>query len=45
MGEVRYSSLSLSFPDRAKELFEAAEREAMQRYEMLVMQKEMFEPK
>ena len=45
MGEVRYSSLNRSFPDRAKVLFAAAEKEAAERYEMLVKQKEMYEPK
>ncbi|MCL2124675.1 MAG: thiamine pyrophosphate-dependent enzyme, partial [Oscillospiraceae bacterium] len=45
MGEVRYSSLKLAFPDRAETLFAAAEKEAMERYEMLVKQKEMYEPK
>ena len=45
MGEVRYSSLALSFPDRAKELFKQAEKEAAERYELLLMQKDMFEPK
>ena len=45
MGEVRYSSLSLSFPERAKELFAAAEKEAAERYDLLLKQKDMFEPK
>ena len=45
MGEVRYSSLSLSFPERAEKLFAAAADEAKGRYELLLMQKEMFEPK
>jgi pyruvate-ferredoxin/flavodoxin oxidoreductase len=45
MGEVRYSSLALSFPERAKTLFAAAEKEAAERYEMLVKQQQMFEPK
>jgi len=45
MGEVRYSSLALSFPDRAKKLFAAAEKEAAERYDMLIRQKEMYEPK
>jgi pyruvate-ferredoxin/flavodoxin oxidoreductase len=33
MGEVRYSSLSLTFPDNAKQLFERAEQETKERYE------------
>ena len=45
MGEVRYSSLTRSFPDRAEKLFAAAEKEAADRYELLVKQKEMYEPK
>ena len=43
MGEVRYSSLSLSFPDRAKTLFAASEKEALARYDLLNKQKEMFD--
>jgi pyruvate-ferredoxin/flavodoxin oxidoreductase len=45
MSEVRYSKLTRTFPERAKELFAAAEKEAKDRYELLVKQKEMFEPK
>ncbi|MCL2153331.1 MAG: pyruvate:ferredoxin (flavodoxin) oxidoreductase, partial [Oscillospiraceae bacterium] len=45
MGEVRYNSLTLSFPERAKELFATAEKEATGRYDLLVKQKEMYEPK
>jgi pyruvate:ferredoxin (flavodoxin) oxidoreductase, homodimeric len=33
MGEVRYSSLTRSFPDRAEELFEKAEKNAKERLE------------
>jgi len=33
MGEVRYSSLTRSFPDRADVLFEEAEKNARERYE------------
>lgn len=33
--EVRYSSLNISFPDRAVDLFVKAEKEAKQRYEKL----------
>ncbi|MBQ4618211.1 MAG: pyruvate:ferredoxin (flavodoxin) oxidoreductase [Clostridia bacterium] len=36
MGEVRYNSLTRSFPDRAEELFAAAEKNAKSRYEHLV---------
>jgi pyruvate-ferredoxin/flavodoxin oxidoreductase len=43
MGEVRYSSLELTFPDRAKTLFEAAEKDAKERYELLVRQRDMYE--
>ena len=43
MGEVRYSSLMLTFPDRAKTLFEAAEKDAKERYELLVRQRDMYE--
>ncbi len=35
-GEIRYSSLNLTFPDRAKELFEKAERHAKSKYKRLV---------
>ncbi|NLT15270.1 MAG: pyruvate:ferredoxin (flavodoxin) oxidoreductase [Clostridiales bacterium] len=45
MGEVRYSSLKLQFPERAEMLFAEAEKEANIRYENLVKQKEMLEPK
>jgi pyruvate-ferredoxin/flavodoxin oxidoreductase len=34
MGEVRYKSLKKLFPERADELFEKAEKEAKQRFEM-----------
>lgn len=33
MGEVRYASLTKTFPERAKELFEKAEKDAKDRYE------------
>jgi pyruvate-ferredoxin/flavodoxin oxidoreductase len=45
MGEVRYSSLKLEFPQRAEKLFTEAEKVAKERYENLVKQKEMLEPK
>ena len=35
MNEARYSSLVTSFPDRAEELFEKAEKTAEERYEEL----------
>ena len=41
--EVRYSSLRLSFPERAEELFARAEKEAKERYDKLVRQKELYE--
>jgi pyruvate-ferredoxin/flavodoxin oxidoreductase len=34
MGEVRYSSLTRTFPDAAEELFRQAEQDAQERYEM-----------
>ena len=45
MGEVRYSSLKLEFPERAEVLFAEAEDVATARYENLVRQKEMLDPK
>ena len=36
MGEVRYNSLTRAFPERAKELFAVAEKNAKNRYEHLV---------
>ncbi len=41
--EVRYSSLKLSFPERAEELFARAEKEAKEKYDKLIRQKELFE--
>ncbi len=35
MGEVRYNSLQLKFPERAEQLFEQAEEMAQERYETL----------
>ena len=35
-GEVRYSSLQLTFPERARELFAKSEREAKAKYQRLV---------
>lgn len=45
MGEVRYSSLKLEFPERAKTLFSEAEKTAAARYENLLRQKDMLDPK
>jgi len=36
MGEVRYNSLKLKFPDEAEKLFERAEETALDRYDTLV---------
>lgn len=36
MGEARYSSLTRSFPERAKELFSEAEENSVARYAHLV---------
>ena len=36
MGEVRYNSLTRSFPERAEKLFSEAEKEASERYDHLV---------
>ena len=43
MGEVRYNSLQLKFPERAEELFTAAEEVAKERYEHLKNQKKSFD--
>ncbi len=43
MSEVRYSSLPMSFPERAEELFAAAEKNAKLRYAKLIAQKEMLD--
>ena len=43
--ETRYKSLERKFPERAAELFAASEKEAKARYDLLLKQKEMFEPK
>ena len=44
MSEVRYSSLPLSFPERAEKLFTLAERNAEDRYKKLVEQHNALEP-
>ncbi|MNN36358.1 Pyruvate-flavodoxin oxidoreductase [compost metagenome] len=33
LGEVRYSSLQITFPEAAEELFESAEKYAKEKYE------------
>lgn len=38
MGEVRYNSLTRSFPERAKELFAKSEQDAKAKYENLLNQ-------
>ncbi|MGN0709092.1 MAG: pyruvate:ferredoxin (flavodoxin) oxidoreductase, partial [Anaerovoracaceae bacterium] len=43
MGEVRYNSLKLKFPDRADSLFEKAEKCAVERYDRLVNEKQSFD--
>jgi len=43
MSEVRYSSLPLSFPERAEELFQRAEKNAQTKYEKLLRQKAMYD--
>ena len=45
MNEVRYSSLPLSFPERAEELFQKAEQNAQDKYEKLLRQKAMYDEK
>jgi pyruvate-ferredoxin/flavodoxin oxidoreductase len=45
MGEVRYNSLKLKFPERAAKLFKENEDAAMARYAKLVNQKESMDPK
>jgi len=44
MNEVRYSSLLRAFPDRAETLFERSEKDAEEKYRLLVKLKEMYEP-
>ena len=43
MGEVRYNSLKLKFPERAEKLFEEAEETAKQRYETLLNRKKSMD--
>ena len=42
MGEARYSSLTRSFPERAKELFAESEVKAAERYKHLLKLQEMY---
>ena len=43
MNEVRYSSLARKFPDKAKELFAEAEKQAKAKYEHLTKYGKLFE--
>ncbi len=43
MGEVRYNSLTLKFPDQAEKLFKSAEAAAEERYETLVNRKKSMD--
>ena len=43
MGEVRYNSLKLKFPERAEQLFEKAEEAANERYETLMNRKKSLD--
>ncbi len=43
MSEVRYSSLALSFPERAETLFRQAAENAEIKYKKLLLQKQMYE--
>ncbi len=43
MNEVRYSSLARKFPDKAKELFAVAEKQAKDKYEHLTKYGKLFE--
>ncbi len=45
MNEARYSSLTRSFPERAEELFNKAEKTSVDRYEHLLKLKELYAPK
>ena len=42
MGEVRYNSLKLKFPDRAEQLFTKAEELAHDRYDELITRRDSF---
>ncbi|MGN0658873.1 MAG: pyruvate:ferredoxin (flavodoxin) oxidoreductase [Emergencia sp.] len=43
MGEVRYNSLQLKFPERAEQLFTKAEEMAKERYDHLLNQKKSYD--
>ncbi|MCQ2554115.1 MAG: hypothetical protein MJ171_00500, partial [Clostridia bacterium] len=43
MGEVRYNSLTLKFPERAERLFTISEEEAKAKYENLKIKKEGYD--
>ena len=43
MGEVRYNSLGLKFPERAEKLFEEGEEMALDRYKTLKHRQDSFE--
>ena len=43
MGEVRYDSLRLKFPERAEKLFDEAEEIASQRYAQLISRKKSLD--
>lgn len=44
LNEARYSSLTRSFPDRANELFDLAEKTSVDRYAHLLKLKELYAP-
>ncbi|MBK5252939.1 MAG: pyruvate:ferredoxin (flavodoxin) oxidoreductase [Peptostreptococcaceae bacterium] len=44
MGEVRYNSLTLKYPERAKKLFAESEDAAKMRYDALLRQHKSYEP-
>ena len=43
MSEVRYNSLTRAFPDRAENLFERAEENAVEKYNHLVKLQKMYD--
>ena len=43
MGEVRYNSLKLRFPERAEKLFDEAEKMSKERYETLLTRKKSLD--
>ena len=45
MGEVRYSSLERSFPDRAEKLFNKAENISKEKYDRLLKMSELYSDK